>query len=101
MHLKLLITVNLMAAETYRAVQTQHDDHEEEDDGEESSSRHVCYGFCVNDKEQAGTWRGRVDDSKQMLPLSALVFLTHRPHLHPLRQRRHPAASSQPCSRAR
>lgn len=42
---------------TNRAIQAQHDDHEEEDDGEEGGSRHVCYGFCINDKEQTGAWR--------------------------------------------
>lgn len=45
--------------QTNRAVQTQHNDHEEEDDGKESSSRHICYGFCINDEQQTGTWRGK------------------------------------------
>lgn len=40
---------------TNRAIQTQHDDHEEEDDGKEGGSRHVCYGFCINDEQQTGT----------------------------------------------
>ena len=44
--------------QTNRAIQTQHNDHEEEDDGEESSTRHICYGFCINDEQQTGTWRG-------------------------------------------
>lgn len=43
--------------QTNRAVQTQHNDHEEEDDGKESSSRHICYGFCINDEQQTGAWR--------------------------------------------
>lgn len=51
-------------SKTNRAVQTQHNDHEEEDDGKESSSRHICDGFCINDEQQTGTWeeqqRGRL-----------------------------------------
>lgn len=43
-------------SQTNRAVQTQHNNHEEEDDGKESSSRHICYGFCINDEQQTGTW---------------------------------------------
>lgn len=42
-------------SQTNRAVQTQHNDHEEKDDGKESSSRHICDGFCINDEQQTGT----------------------------------------------
>lgn len=39
---------------TYRAVQTQCDQHEEEDDGEEGGCWHVGYGLRICDEEEAG-----------------------------------------------
>ncbi len=52
--------------QTNRAVQAQHDDHEEEDNGKKSSSRHICYGFCINDEQQTGTWKERRDAGQKL-----------------------------------
>lgn len=70
--------------QTNRAVQTQHNDHEEEDDGKESSCRHICYGFCINDEEQTGTWREETRSRlKQILMLCSSSQRYRVMHLEP------------------